>query len=95
MGDAAAQVGNAKMKRDQYHQTGTCQGATPVCLNGACVACSPGDHQCSGAQIQACDATGNWATAQACDADEVCNANACVSGCYIQSTYYQPNAVDQ
>ena len=28
MGDAAAQVGNAKMKRDQYHQTGTCQGAT-------------------------------------------------------------------
>ena len=23
-----AQIGNAKMKRDQYHQTGTCQGAT-------------------------------------------------------------------
>ena len=27
-GDMEAQLGNATMKRDQYHQSGTCQGAT-------------------------------------------------------------------
>ena len=38
----------------------TCTGNAPVCLGGACVACSPKATQCSGAVPQTCDAAGAW-----------------------------------
>jgi hypothetical protein len=54
----------------------TCTGSTPICLEGACVACTPGAIQCSGAgAVQSCETTGQWAA-----------ATACITGCCSGST---------
>ncbi|MCL2449838.1 MAG: SUMF1/EgtB/PvdO family nonheme iron enzyme [Polyangiaceae bacterium] len=56
-----------------------CSGATPVCLNGACVTCAPGSVQCDGAQPQVCDAAETWQnTGDACsESTPVCVNGAC------------------
>jgi hypothetical protein len=52
-----------------------CAGQT--CVAGACAGvCAPGDTQCAGADLQSCDATGNFATTQTCPV--ACCAGACV-----------------
>ena len=67
-----------------------CSGAEGVCLNGACVACTPGGTEC-GAQlsnpnpnvggtyatsIRTCDVTGHWSSAELC-ANAVPGTTAC------------------
>ena len=37
-----------------------CGGATPVCLDGACVQCAPSSVGCSGQQPQICGPDGTW-----------------------------------
>lgn len=61
----------------------TCNGSTPVCLNGACVACAPKDTQCDSARsngVQTCDASGQWGNPVRCGAaTPLCKAGACVA----------------
>ena len=48
-----------------------------TCVAGACAGvCAPGETRCTGANLQSCDATGNFSTSQACPV-ACCNA-ACV-----------------
>lgn len=60
----------------------TCDGATPVCLDGACVACKPNDTRCDAAGsngVQTCDSTGTWGKPVACSdpAKPLCSASSC------------------
>lgn len=60
---------------------GACSGATPVCLNGACAACSPGTVQCSSTtQPETCGSTGTWQNATAC-VNQACVSGACTGVC--------------
>jgi hypothetical protein len=60
-----------------------CSGGTPVCLNGACVACDPGAKSCASAtQPRTCDASGAWAPDTACPAaTPLCSDGACSAVC--------------
>jgi sulfatase modifying factor 1 len=52
-----------------------CQGATPVCTNGAC-GCSPGTTQCSDNSVATCGSNGQWGSPWPC-ATGSCSAGAC------------------
>lgn len=55
-----------------------CSGATPVCLNGVCVACTPSSKRCSGNGVQTCSARATWGAVEACPAvTPVCSDGAC------------------
>ncbi|HYQ14820.1 MAG TPA: hypothetical protein VEQ58_03655 [Polyangiaceae bacterium] len=58
-----------------------CTGANPVCLNGACVPCSPSPTptQCRSQFPQYCDETGHFVNVAAgkCLASETCEAGSC------------------
>lgn len=59
-----------------------CSGSTPVCLAGACVACSPDQAQCSSsAQPQTCSSAGTWQDGVVCPANQTCVAGACGGEC--------------
>jgi sulfatase modifying factor 1 len=49
-----------------------CSGADPVCLNGACVACSPTTTQCSENGIETCGSSGQWGAAVPCASSQTC-----------------------
>ena len=52
-----------------YVPSTTCEGATPVCLAGACVACSEGETTCAdGASTHTCLADGSFGAPTTCDA---------------------------
>jgi hypothetical protein len=57
-----------------------CGGATPVCLGGACVVCTPKEVRCdpggSPAGVQACE-NGTWGDAVACGPGLVCGNGVC------------------
>lgn len=57
-----------------------CTGATPVCVSGACVACTPKEVRCdptgSPAGVQTC-VNGVWSQAVACGPDLVCGNGVC------------------
>lgn len=61
----------------------TCSGATPACLNGECVACTPGTKQCTGTTLggrSVCDAAGRWQSENCTAAgSEVCLMGECVA----------------
>jgi hypothetical protein len=54
-----------------------CSGGT-VCVNGTCVACTPGATRCLGSDVQACDTTGNWGALMVCTTTMTCAAGMCV-----------------
>jgi len=55
----------------------TCEGASPICLNGACVACEQGDKRCSPeGRPQLCTEFGSWEDQQPCGSE----LPACVAG---------------
>lgn len=60
-----------------------CGGATPVCLNGACVQCSPaGADICASScsrQTRSCSSTGTWQNDTLCAGDAYCSDGACVT----------------
>ncbi len=59
-----------------------CDGSTPVCLNGSCVACSPGTTMCASSctrQTRSCSSTGNWQNGTLCTGDAYCSSGACVT----------------
>lgn len=60
-----------------------CSGALPVCLDGACVECSPGAKSCaSPSQPSTCNSTGAWATGAACSSStQECFEGTCVHIC--------------
>jgi sulfatase modifying factor 1 len=61
----------------------TCDSTTPVCLNGACVACSPDDKRCDVAGtngVQNCGSNGAWMAPVACGGTKPrCNSGTCVA----------------
>ena len=56
--------------------TASCAASSEVCLNGACVACKPGAHQCNGKTLSTCDGTGQWVAAD-CTDDNKCTQEGC------------------
>ncbi len=64
----------------QWQDIMACSGSTPLCLNGNCVACSPGTLGCDVLQPQSCDQSGTWQDlGQACP--YMCNAGKCGGVC--------------
>jgi hypothetical protein len=58
----------------------TCNGPTPICFNGTCVACTPGSNACFGDTPQSCAPNGTWQNGAACGGQTpVCNAGTCGS----------------
>jgi hypothetical protein len=92
----------------QWASGAACGGATPACLDGACVACAPASVRCSAEQPQTCNAAGAWQSiGPSCDALQIsgaagsCCSGACVQknddpnhcgGCGIQCPTTDPNA---
>lgn len=65
----------------QWQNLNACTAAVGLstCLNGTCVACSPGSSQCSGNGVETCDANGHWSAPMTCSgSDPVCLGGACV-----------------
>jgi hypothetical protein len=60
-----------------------CSGATPLCLDGACVECSPGAKDCDGAERRTCSTNGIWQVDEVCPF--VCIENACAGECVPDS----------
>lgn len=60
-----------------------CPGTLPACLDGVCVACTPGEHSCAdGTHPETCDATGAWVPdAVTCTGGQQCSAGTCVTIC--------------
>ena len=59
-----------------------CSGSTPACLAGAgCVACTPGDTQCSGTDAQTCSSSGTWVTTATCGPNQSCSTASGTARC--------------
>lgn len=58
-----------------------CTGTTPVCIKGACDACTPGSVQCNGQQPQTCDPSGAWQDLGAACQNQTCVTGACEGLC--------------
>ncbi len=77
-GSEAASDSGAESGASTYACTGSgCSGSAPVCLNGACVACSPRTTQCLGNGVETCEANGRWGTVVACASSQSCSDGAC------------------
>ena len=51
-----------------------CGGATPYCVDGLCVACTPNTRRCEGTTPQLCDRSGSWISEPSCAAPTpICN----------------------
>jgi hypothetical protein len=82
-GNQTACAGNIALVCDgagNWIQT-VCSGATPACLQGACVPCAPPARQCAGQQPQTCSASGSWTNdGPACSGNTMCSGGSCVCG---------------
>jgi hypothetical protein len=58
-----------------------CPGTTPVCLDGACVACIPATARCSDNGVQTCGTDGQWGGAAACAPHETCTSSGSTASC--------------
>jgi hypothetical protein len=62
--------------------TDACGGDTPLCLDGKCVVCTPGEVDCDGQDSRTCNKFGFWETTETCEfacVDGVCQG-VCVPG---------------
>jgi hypothetical protein len=51
-----------------------CGGATPYCVDGLCVACTPDTRRCEGTTPQLCDRSGSWISEPSCTGPTpICN----------------------
>jgi hypothetical protein len=82
-GEAACDGGGVMYKCDSQgvpESMQTCASARHCQVglaSGTCAMCLPGDHQCSGAELQTCDDDGQgFTTTMTCDTVALCNADA-------------------
>ena len=74
--------------------TAACSGATPFCVSGACVPCSPGTTQCSAGGVQTCGADGQWGAPRACTGTNRCDQYTCQAGACVGMTAVTCQASD-
>lgn len=85
-GDRACATGDPAQllvcsKNATWDANGRCNGATPVCVAGACVACNDGALGCDGDSVTSC-VEGAWVTGDACTATTpLCQGGTCVDRC--------------
>ena len=77
----------------------SCAASMQQCLNGLCVACTPGSGQCileAGTLAQTCDSTGTWATPSTCPSGMFCSSaqGSCAVGCYVSWGYFPTGAAN-
>ena len=78
MGDAECVTGGRRVCMNGQWGTPAACPNNGACLNKQCVACTPGDTQCSGMDsLQTCTSTGTWGAAAPCEND-ACLMDECV-----------------
>jgi hypothetical protein len=61
----------ARVCEEGTWKTTDCEGETPLCFEGRCVACEPGTEECRNDVAHRCDSDGGWESLNACQGEDI------------------------